>query len=50
MEKMDTRGLPEGACRNAPTSSGAPSVQAEKPGEASRLFSATTSAKRSLAG
>ena len=35
MEKIDMRGLPSGLCIMLDMSSGGPSIQVEKPGEAS---------------
>ena len=50
IETMATRGLPSGVCRSASTSRGSPSIQAPKPGAASRLLSDIARAKRSLDG
>ena len=44
------RGFPCGPYSICPTSSGSPSIQAAKPGAASRLFSCMASAKRSFDG
>jgi len=50
IDTMETRGLPSGVCSSASTSRGSPSIQAPKPGAASRLLSDIASAKRSLEG
>ena len=50
IERIEIRGLPAGVESRPPTSSGSPSIQAAKPGEASRLLSFIARANRSLAG
>ena len=51
IERIESRGFAlRGVEAAAPTSSGSPSVQAAKPGEASRLLSVIASSSRSFAG
>ena len=50
MEKMEMRGLPSSRWSIFAMSSGAPSSQVEKPGDASRLLNFIASAWRDFSG
>ncbi len=50
IEKIASRGFPDGVYRNLSRSNGSPDIHDSKPGDANKLFSDIASPKRSFDG